>query len=132
MISMFSSEEIKSLRQDVDALGAQIEQGQQDSEARHQEVLAKLGVIEEALAELKKSIEEAETSEQEYHDDDEMYEEAKLAVIQQGKASTSFIQRKLGIGYARAARLIDALEKKGVIGPGDGAKPREVLIDGEE
>ena len=129
---MFNSEEIKSLRQDVDALGAQIEQGQQDSEARHQEVLAKLGVIEEALAELKKAIEEAETSEQEYHDDDEMYEEAKLAVIQQGKASTSFIQRKLGIGYARAARLIDALEKKGVIGPGEGAKPREVLIDGEE
>ena len=129
---MFNSEEIKSLRQDVDALGAQIEQGQQDSEARHQEVLAKLGVIEEALAELKKSIEEAETSEQEYHDDDEMYEEAKLAVIQQGKASTSFMQRKLGIGYARAARLIDALEKKGVIGPGDGAKPREVLIDEEE
>ena len=116
----------------MDALGAQIEQGQQDSEARHQEVLAKLGVIEEALAELKKSIEEAETSEQEYHDDDEMYEEAKLAVIQQGKASTSFMQRKLGIGYARAARLIDALEKKGVIGPGDGAKPREVLIDEEE
>ena len=129
---MFDGAEIQKLRRDVDALGAQIEQGQQDSEARHQEVLAKLGVIEEALAELKKSIEEAETSEQEYHDDDEMYEEAKLAVIQQGKASTSFIQRKLGIGYARAARLIDALEKKGVIGPGDGAKPREVLIDEEE
>ena len=129
---MFDGAEIQKLRRDVDALGAQIEQGQQDSEARHQEVLAKLGVIEEALAELKKSIEEAETSEQEYHDDDEMYEEAKLAVIQQGKASTSFIQRKLGIGYARSARLIDALEKKGVIGPGEGAKPREVLIDGEE
>lgn len=129
---MFDGAEIQKLRRDVDALGAQIEQGQQDSEARHQEVLAKLGVIEEALAELKKSIEEAETSEQEYHDDDEMYEEAKLAVIQQGKASTSFMQRKLGIGYARAARLIDALEKKGVIGPGEGAKPREVLIDGEE
>jgi len=129
---MFDGAEIQKLRRDVDALGAQIEQGQQDSEARHQEVLAKLGVIEEALAELKKSIEEAETSEQEYHDDDEMYEEAKLAVIQQGKASTSFMQRKLGIGYARAARLIDALEKKGVIGPGDGAKPREVLIDEEE
>ena len=129
---MFDGAEIQKLRRDVHALGAQIEQGQQDSEVRHQEVLAKLGVIEEALAELKKSIEEAETSEQEYHDDDEMYEEAKLAVIQQGKASTSFIQRKLGIGYARAARLIDALEKKGVIGPGEGAKPREVLIDGEE
>lgn len=60
-------------------------------------------------------------------DDDELYAEAKAAVMEAGKASTSYLQRKLGIGYSRAARLIDALEQKGVIGPGDGAKPREVL-----
>jgi S-DNA-T family DNA segregation ATPase FtsK/SpoIIIE len=59
--------------------------------------------------------------------DDELYEEAKQAVIEAGKASTSYLQRKLRVGYARAARLIDILEEKGVIGPGDGAKPREVL-----
>ena len=61
-------------------------------------------------------------------DDDELYEAAKSEVIQAGKASTSYIQRKLSVGYARAARLIDMLEERGVIGPGSGAKPREIMI----
>jgi S-DNA-T family DNA segregation ATPase FtsK/SpoIIIE len=60
-------------------------------------------------------------------DDDELYEEAKSIVMGAGKASTSFLQRKLRIGYARAARLIDILEERGVVGPGSGAKPREVI-----
>lgn len=60
-------------------------------------------------------------------EDDEMYEEARQCVIEAGKASTSYLQRKLKLGYGRAARLMDALEERGVIGPGDGAKPREVL-----
>ncbi len=61
-------------------------------------------------------------------DEDDMYEEARETVIQAGKASTSFLQRKLGVGYARAARLMDMLEERGVVGAGSGAKPREVLI----
>jgi S-DNA-T family DNA segregation ATPase FtsK/SpoIIIE len=61
-------------------------------------------------------------------DDDDLYEAAKSEVIQAGKASTSYIQRKLSVGYARAARLIDMLEQRGVIGPGSGAKPREILV----
>lgn len=60
-------------------------------------------------------------------DDDELYEEARETVMQAGKASTSFLQRKLRIGYARAARLMDILEERGVIGPGSGAKPRDVI-----
>ena len=60
-------------------------------------------------------------------DDDELYEEARETVIQAGKASTSFLQRKLRIGYARAARLVDMLEERGVVGAGFGAKPREVI-----
>jgi S-DNA-T family DNA segregation ATPase FtsK/SpoIIIE len=60
-------------------------------------------------------------------DDDELYEEARACVIEAGRASTSYLQRKLKLGYARAARLMDKLEERGVIGPGDGAKPREVL-----
>ncbi len=63
-------------------------------------------------------------------DDDDMYEEARETVIQAGKASTSFLQRKLRVGYARAARLMDMLEERGVIGPGEGAKPRDVLVGG--
>ncbi len=61
-------------------------------------------------------------------DDDELYETAKEEVIQAGKASTSYIQRKLSVGYARAARLMDMLEERGVIGPGSGAKAREILV----
>ena len=67
------------------------------------------------------------TLDDENEDDDEMYEEARACVVEAGKASTSYLQRKLKLGYARAARLMDRLEERGVIGPGDGAKPREVL-----
>jgi len=59
---------------------------------------------------------------------DELYEQARETVIQAGRASTSYLQRRLRLGYARAARLMDVLETKGVVGPADGAKPREVLI----
>jgi len=60
-------------------------------------------------------------------DDDELYEEARELVIAARKASTSYLQRRLKVGYARAARLIDLLEERGVVGAGEGAKPREVL-----
>jgi S-DNA-T family DNA segregation ATPase FtsK/SpoIIIE len=60
-------------------------------------------------------------------DDDDLYEEARQVVLEAGKASTSYIQRKLRVGYARAARLVDILEKRGVIGPADGSKPRSVI-----
>ncbi len=59
-------------------------------------------------------------------DEDELYGEARQIVVETGKASTSYLQRRLRVGYARAGRLIDMLEQRGVIGPGDGAKPREV------
>lgn len=58
---------------------------------------------------------------------DDKYAEAKAAVLEAGKASTSYLQRKLGVGYSRAAKLIDMLEERGVIGPADGSKPREVI-----
>jgi S-DNA-T family DNA segregation ATPase FtsK/SpoIIIE len=59
--------------------------------------------------------------------DDDLYEDARVAVEEAGRASTSYLQRKLKIGYSRAARLMDVLEAKGVIGSADGSKPREVL-----
>lgn len=60
-------------------------------------------------------------------DDDDLYEDARETVIRAGKASTSYLQRKLRVGYARAARLMDILEENGVIGPAQGSKPRDVL-----
>ncbi|MEG0329567.1 MAG: DNA translocase FtsK [Longicatena sp.] len=62
---------------------------------------------------------------------DPLYDEIKDFIIQSRKASTSLIQRKFSIGYARAARLIDTMEEKGIIGPSRGSKPREVFIKGE-
>ena len=60
--------------------------------------------------------------------EDELYEEAEETIMRAGKASASLLQRRLRVGYARAARLLDILEANGVIGPADGSKPREVLI----
>lgn len=63
---------------------------------------------------------------------DEYYEEAKEIVIRHGQASVSLLQRKLKVGYARAGRLIDQLERAGVVGPFEGSKPRKVLIGNDE
>jgi len=62
---------------------------------------------------------------------DSLYEEAKQIVLEHRRASASLLQRRLSIGYARAARLLDTLESEGVIGPAQGAKPRRVLIKPE-
>jgi S-DNA-T family DNA segregation ATPase FtsK/SpoIIIE len=62
--------------------------------------------------------------------EDDLYLDAKAAVIEANKASTSYLQRKLRVGYSRAARLMDLLEENGVIGPADGSKPREILASG--
>lgn len=64
--------------------------------------------------------------------EDELFEEAKETVVSSGKASASFLQRKLSVGYARAARLIDELEEEGIVGPANGSKPREILVSKEE
>lgn len=61
-------------------------------------------------------------------EEDPLYEEAKRLVIKTRRASASFLQRRLRLGYARAARLMDMLEERGVVSPGEGAKPRQVLI----
>ena len=66
-----------------------------------------------------------------YDKEDPLYPEAKQVVIEYRRASASLLQRKLRIGYARAARLIDILEERGVVGPSQGAKPREVYISSE-
>lgn len=63
---------------------------------------------------------------------DELYEEALKVVVEAQKASASLLQRRLRVGYARAARLLDLLEQKGIIGPQEGSKPREILRRPEE
>ncbi len=67
-----------------------------------------------------------------FGDEDDLLEEAKETIINSGKASASYLQRRLSIGYARAARLLDLLEEAGVIGPSNGSKPRDILITKEQ
>lgn len=61
-------------------------------------------------------------------DDEPLLDEAVQVILESGKASTSLLQRRLKVGYARAARIIDLLEDRGVVGAGEGAKPRDVLV----
>jgi S-DNA-T family DNA segregation ATPase FtsK/SpoIIIE len=61
-------------------------------------------------------------------DSDPLLEEVVEIVINSGKVSTSYIQRRMSIGYGRAARIMDLLEEKGIIGPANGASPREILV----
>ncbi len=63
---------------------------------------------------------------------DDMFEEAAILVVRHQQASTSFLQRRLKLGYGRAARVIDELENAGIIGPFEGSKGREVLVENEE
>jgi len=65
-------------------------------------------------------------------DEDELLQEAKEIVIGMGRASTSLLQRRLRIGYGRAASILDYLEEAGLIGPSNGSKPREILISKEQ
>ena len=64
--------------------------------------------------------------------DDDLYEEAMRLVVLHQQASTSMLQRRLKVGYSRAARLLDLLEERGVVGPSEGAKGREVLVTEQE
>jgi len=98
----------------------------------------KLGDPQQALSQsLEESLERSEPGKDEGGaseffggaDEDPLFEEVKKIVLETKKASASFLQRRLRVGYSRAARLIDMLEEKGIVGPADGAKPREVYGD---
>ena len=64
--------------------------------------------------------------------EDEKFDEAVEIVIESGQASTSMLQRRLKLGYSRAARLVDEMEERGIVGPYEGSKPRAVLITKQE
>lgn len=85
-----------------------------------------INTLEERIKRLEKHIGLSEDLE--YGRDDTLYEEAKNLVIQEQRASSSYLQRKLDIGHGRAMKLIKALEEEEVIGISRGSKPREIYI----
>ena len=80
--------------------------------------------IERNAASDDKGSDDADTGE----NDDPMLSDAIKYVIEAGQASTSFLQRRLRLGYARAGRMMDQMEQKGIVGPSEGSKPRQILI----
>ena len=99
----------------------------------------KLGIIMEAMIEAmeKHAIQDGKkgsggADSDEDPDTDPMFKQAVEVVIDAGQASTSLLQRRCKLGYARAARIMDEMEQKGIIGPYEGAKPRAVLISRQQ
>ncbi len=82
----------------------------------------------EFLAQRVKEVAEAEVAAVEDSERDEFYQRAVELVQMNGQASTSFLQRRLRVGYNRAARMIEMMQEDGIVGPADGAKPRQVLV----
>lgn len=90
-----------------------------------QQIEIKIGKQNDIINEIEKAPNQTE-------DVDEFLEQAVDMVVNDGQASASYIQRKFKVGYARAARIIDQLEERGIVGPHEGSKPRKVLITKEE
>jgi S-DNA-T family DNA segregation ATPase FtsK/SpoIIIE len=90
--------------------------------------------LEKRVAELEKKVRALEKKPKpfdmsEFENEDELLPKAREIVIAGKNASASYIQRKLDIGYARSARILDELQKSGVVGPASGIKPRKILVD---
>lgn len=114
-ISMFGKDEIKRLEQKIDELTESVRKLLERQNSQYTDIMLQLRSGTVVTAEI-----------------EDQYEEAKEAVLEIGKASTSYLQRIFKIGYARAAHLMDMLEERGVVGPSEGSLPREVILKEEE
>ena len=110
---MIEKDEIKKIEIKIDELSESIKILSEHQNSQYTDIMLKL-----------KSFEKVES----VRSEDELYEEAVEIIKEMRQVSTSLIQRMLGVGYSKAAKLIDLLEKRGAISPAQGNKPREVLI----
>ncbi|MEI7463283.1 MAG: DNA translocase FtsK [Candidatus Taylorbacteria bacterium] len=118
---MFSKEEIVKLQQKIDDLSDSLKLISERQNSQYTDIGMHLNKIEDAINSANENMPAGLSN-------DELYSLARTVVIAAGKASTSYIQRKLCIGYSSAANLMDTLQERGVIGPANGSKPREILI----
>ena len=117
---MFSKEEIKKLQKTVEELSEKIDRISEKQNSQFTDIVLQLKESGKVFY--------AQNDGDEEGTDDELYEQARQIVISSEKASTSWLQRKLGIGYSRSAKLMDTLEEEGVVGPANGSLPREILL----
>lgn len=125
---MFSKKEIAELIKRVDELSEKIDKIYNTQNSQFTDIVMHLKETRDEIKD-KNDHQKLLIDGDEEGVDDSLYEDAKKLVIKTGQVSTSFIQRKFGIGYSRAAHLIDTLEEQGVIGPKNGSKPREIIIN---
>lgn len=124
----------ESLEKDIKSL----EIKKEELEKKITELNENIRIIDGNLKDRERLINERDVARSNYFEkrcvdeDDPLLEESIQCVIETGQASTSFIQRKFKVGYARAGRIIDQMENKGVISGYHGSKPREVLISAEQ
>jgi S-DNA-T family DNA segregation ATPase FtsK/SpoIIIE len=123
---MFGKDEINKLREEVIELSVKLDKISDRQNSQFTDLMMQLKEARDEIATSHEQIREDYEGDGDGIDDS-MYETAKSAVIEAGKASTSYIQRKLGITYSRASKIIDTLEEEGVIGPAKGSTPREVI-----
>jgi DNA segregation ATPase FtsK/SpoIIIE-like protein len=118
---MFPKEEIVKLQQKIDDLSDSLKLISERQNSQYTDIVMQLKKVEDEIYSANENMPAGLSN-------DELYSLARTGVIAAGKASASYIQRKLGIGYSRAINLMEMLEKRGVIGPANGSKPREILI----
>jgi DNA segregation ATPase FtsK/SpoIIIE-like protein len=115
-------QELQTIGEQVSTIGEALDRMQEQIDTNHVELRHGLSRMYEKL-----SLAPPDPVVRLDSEDEQIYERARAAVVEAGKASTAFLQRKFGVGYARAARLINLLEERGVIGPQHGAQPRRVV-----
>ncbi len=128
---MFSKEEIVKLKEQVEELSHKIDVISEKQNSQFTDIVLQIKELGDLVNNNNEEARELTEGDQEGVSDS-LYEDAREYAISNGKVSTSYLQRMLGVGYSRAAKLIDVLEDEGVIGPPDGSKPREVLIKPED
>jgi len=128
---MFGNEDIKKLQDQVAELSDKIDKISEKQNSQFTDIVLQLKETRDEISDKKEELKSfVEGDEEGIYDS--FYEDAKELVIESRKASTSYIQRKLGIGYSRAVKLMDTLEKEGVIGPANGSNPREVILQEDD
>lgn len=113
------NEDIKRLEQKMEEIEGMVQKLSEKQNSQFTDLMTEIRKVAETVKDDSEEYEEGAF--------DDLYDEAELVVVEEGKASTSFLQRKLGIGYSRASSLIDALEEGGIIGQSNGATSRKIL-----
>ncbi len=115
---------LKKLNNKINDMALKTDFFDQKLDSSNETILSKMN---QQYTELMTSIKKPNEEPQDNRSDEELYEQAKKLVIEFGKASASFIQRKLTLGYSKASKFIDKMEEEGLVGQAKGINPREIL-----